>query len=74
MKIFFFHLYVSHACWTNSSCRQQAADAINVDNISDYQEIMVKITETKLSVVKIFIDMWHIQSFPGYRLAALETT
>jgi len=32
------------------------ADAIDVDNVSDYKEMVKKITDEKPSIVKVFID------------------
>ncbi|KIK82027.1 hypothetical protein PAXRUDRAFT_14938 [Paxillus rubicundulus Ve08.2h10] len=45
---------------------QQSADALatDVDNLADYQEMVTKIIKSKLSAVKIFIDMQHIQKLP----------
>ncbi|KIK73995.1 hypothetical protein PAXRUDRAFT_176944, partial [Paxillus rubicundulus Ve08.2h10] len=42
---------------------QWSADvlAIDVNNLADYQEMVMKITESELSTVKIFIVMQHIQ-------------
>ncbi|KAG9309093.1 hypothetical protein JVU11DRAFT_10976 [Chiua virens] len=45
---------------------QQAAGAIDVDNLAEYQEMVMKIVdlESKPSTVKIFVDMRHIQKLP----------
>ncbi|KAI6030148.1 hypothetical protein EDC04DRAFT_2605435 [Pisolithus marmoratus] len=43
---------------------QQVIDAIDVDNAIDYREMVKKISEDKPSVVKIFVDMQHIEKLP----------
>lgn len=43
--------------------RQWLADAIDIDNITDYQEMVKKITGIS-SVVKVFVDMWHVEKLP----------
>ena len=40
------------------------ADAIDVDNVSDYKEMVKKITDEKLSIVKVFVDTRHINKLP----------
>jgi hypothetical protein len=45
-------------------CRQCIADAIDVDNIADYKEMVVKINESKPAVIKILVDMRDIQKLP----------
>jgi len=37
---------------------------IDIDNVADYQEMVKKITDDKPSVVKIFVDMKHIEKLP----------
>jgi len=49
---------------TLSPCRQQIDDVIDIDNVADYQEMVKKITDDKPSVVKIFVDMKHIEKLP----------
>ena len=57
---------------TNGYCRQWAAKAINVDNLADCQEMVMKIIdlESKPSTVKILIDMWHIQKLPRAQVSS----
>ncbi|KAI6030228.1 hypothetical protein EDC04DRAFT_2605399 [Pisolithus marmoratus] len=43
---------------------QWVTDAINVNNAIDYREMVKKISEDKPSVVKIFVDMQHIEKLP----------
>ncbi|KIK28176.1 hypothetical protein PISMIDRAFT_7690 [Pisolithus microcarpus 441] len=43
---------------------QRASDAIDVDNATDYREMVKKISEEKPAVVKIFVDMRHIERLP----------
>jgi len=40
------------------------ADAIDVDNVSDYKEMVKKITDEKPSIVKVFVDTRHINKLP----------
>lgn len=42
---------------------QWLADAIDIDNITDYQEMVKKIAGIS-SVVKVFVDMWHVEKLP----------
>ncbi|KIM50301.1 hypothetical protein SCLCIDRAFT_18538 [Scleroderma citrinum Foug A] len=44
--------------------RQHASDAIDVDNIADYKETVKKVVDKKPTVVKIFVDMCHIEKLP----------
>ncbi|KAI6008476.1 hypothetical protein EDC04DRAFT_2907142 [Pisolithus marmoratus] len=39
-------------------------DAINVDNILDYREMVKKLTEDKPPMVKLFMDMQYIEKLP----------
>jgi len=39
-------------------------DAINVDNIANYKEMVMKINESKLAAIKILVNMWDIQKLP----------
>lgn len=43
---------------------QRASDAIDVDNIIDYREMVNKLLEDKPSVVKVFVDMRHVEKLP----------
>ena len=49
---------------TNFIIRQWVADAIDVDNSSGYKEMVKKISDEKLSVVKVFMDTRHIDKLP----------
>ena len=49
---------------TNFSIRQRVTDAIDVDNVSDYKEMVKKITNEKPSIVKVFVDTRHINKLP----------
>ncbi|KAI6013895.1 hypothetical protein EDC04DRAFT_2904341 [Pisolithus marmoratus] len=52
------------ATTTKYSIRQWVTDTINVNNAIDYREMVKKISEDKPSVVKIFVDMQHIEKLP----------
>jgi len=39
-------------------------DAIDVDNVIDYQEMVTKIAKIKPSVIKILMDMQNVQKLP----------
>ncbi|KAF8546133.1 hypothetical protein OG21DRAFT_1491549 [Imleria badia] len=43
---------------------QHVANAIDVNNIADYKEMVMKINESKPAVIKILIDMRDIQKLP----------
>ncbi|KAI6107739.1 hypothetical protein EV401DRAFT_1891929 [Pisolithus croceorrhizus] len=43
---------------------QWLSDVIDVDNATDYKEMVKKISEDKPPVVKIFVDMQHIKKLP----------
>ena len=48
----------------NSPCRQWTSDAIDVDNLNDYREMVKKNSDDHPPVVKIFVDMRHIKKLP----------
>jgi len=48
----------------NSPCRQRTSDAIDIDNLNDYREMVKKISDDHPPVVKIFVDMRHIEKLP----------
>ncbi|KAI5982861.1 hypothetical protein EDD15DRAFT_2377076 [Pisolithus albus] len=43
---------------------QRVSDVIDVDNAADYREMVKKISEEKPAIVKIFVDMRHIEKLP----------
>ncbi|KAI6017834.1 hypothetical protein EDC04DRAFT_2607976 [Pisolithus marmoratus] len=43
---------------------QWVSDTTDVDNIADYREMVKKNLEDKPSIVKIFVDMQHIERLP----------
>jgi hypothetical protein len=53
MFVFIHYTTQTHA----SECRQCIADAIDVDNIADYKEMVMKINESKPAVIKTLVNM-----------------
>jgi len=45
--------------------RQRLADAIDIDNNTDYKEMVKKISDSGMPpIIKVFVDMRHIEKLP----------
>ena len=61
---FMYFLVIQLEWLANGNSRQWVANAIDVDNLADYEEMVTKIIEGKPSAIKILVDMQNIQKLP----------
>ena len=58
-------LFVLKCKWLTPPCtRHRTSDAIDVDNLNDYKEMVKKISDDCPPVVRVFVDMRHIEKLP----------
>lgn len=68
-------LFIYHKTRANGEyTRQRVADAIDVDNVADYQEMVTKIADSKPpAIIKILVDMRDVQKLPRAQASSSET-
>ena len=59
---------VTTAITTSANCsirqRLTVADSIDVNNTTDYKEMVKKISNEKLTIIKLIVDMRHVEKLP----------